>query len=353
MHDLGFLFWPTWKRWYDLTGDPAINEVVIEAGRTLAVKVLAVRVTGRVGVLGARVTLADEQGRMVARRDIGSNVSVGCRGPDTVALAVRRPGRHVLTVRFSDGTTKTRLVDLSFAPRVVRVLVDRHSGREDDGQSLSIGYNSNVGSGFSAILAVDIIRMGGEWVETDPFYGTTSIEELDLWLVPVTLSSVFRVRARGVTPYAGGGVGFYYVAADHAYDKDADQREESDSDGVVGLHVLGGFASRQRPILDNVGKALAFDVIHREVVSTVVLAYLVDGNDVGMLEVGCRLGLVAKPLDVGLTGQFPRKDHLQGDNPVEAYLPSPVDDAHAATNDLFDNLVVAEISDGDRPSLVG
>ena len=23
VHDLGFLFWPTWKRWYDLTGDPA------------------------------------------------------------------------------------------------------------------------------------------------------------------------------------------------------------------------------------------------------------------------------------------------------------------------------------------
>lgn len=38
VHDLGFLFWPTWKRWYDLTGDPAKNEVVIEAGRTLALR---------------------------------------------------------------------------------------------------------------------------------------------------------------------------------------------------------------------------------------------------------------------------------------------------------------------------
>jgi len=36
VHDLGFLFWPTWKRWYDLTGDRAKNDVVIEAGRTLA-----------------------------------------------------------------------------------------------------------------------------------------------------------------------------------------------------------------------------------------------------------------------------------------------------------------------------
>jgi unsaturated chondroitin disaccharide hydrolase len=38
VHDLGFLFWPTWKRWYDLDGDPVLNAVVIEAGRTLALR---------------------------------------------------------------------------------------------------------------------------------------------------------------------------------------------------------------------------------------------------------------------------------------------------------------------------
>lgn len=36
VHDLGFLFLSTYKRWYDLTGDPALREVLIEAGRTLA-----------------------------------------------------------------------------------------------------------------------------------------------------------------------------------------------------------------------------------------------------------------------------------------------------------------------------
>jgi unsaturated chondroitin disaccharide hydrolase len=38
VHDLGFLFWSTWKRWYDLTGDPAIQTVVIDAGQTLALR---------------------------------------------------------------------------------------------------------------------------------------------------------------------------------------------------------------------------------------------------------------------------------------------------------------------------
>lgn len=38
VHDLGFLFWSTWKRWYDLTANPEINTVVVEAGRTLALR---------------------------------------------------------------------------------------------------------------------------------------------------------------------------------------------------------------------------------------------------------------------------------------------------------------------------
>lgn len=38
VHDLGFLFFPTWKAWYDITGDPEKNQVLIEAGRTLALR---------------------------------------------------------------------------------------------------------------------------------------------------------------------------------------------------------------------------------------------------------------------------------------------------------------------------
>lgn len=38
VHDLGFLFWSTWKRWYDLTGDQALNDVIIEAGSTMGLR---------------------------------------------------------------------------------------------------------------------------------------------------------------------------------------------------------------------------------------------------------------------------------------------------------------------------
>jgi unsaturated chondroitin disaccharide hydrolase len=38
VHDLGFLFWPTWRRWFDHDGDPAHDAVVIQAGKTLALR---------------------------------------------------------------------------------------------------------------------------------------------------------------------------------------------------------------------------------------------------------------------------------------------------------------------------
>jgi unsaturated chondroitin disaccharide hydrolase len=38
VHDLGFLFWSTYKRWYDLTSDPILKEIMITAGQTLALR---------------------------------------------------------------------------------------------------------------------------------------------------------------------------------------------------------------------------------------------------------------------------------------------------------------------------
>jgi len=38
VHDLGFLFWSTWKRWYDLTRESSLNETVITAGKTMGMR---------------------------------------------------------------------------------------------------------------------------------------------------------------------------------------------------------------------------------------------------------------------------------------------------------------------------
>ncbi len=38
VHDLGFLFWSTYKRWFDLTGDPALQAVLVQAGQTMGTR---------------------------------------------------------------------------------------------------------------------------------------------------------------------------------------------------------------------------------------------------------------------------------------------------------------------------
>ncbi len=85
---------------------------------------LSVQITGKIGLIGARVVLADLQGRVVGRRELGANIATGCRGPDTLNFAVREPGTHTLTVQYSDGATQTWPVDLKPAEHL-RLLAPR------------------------------------------------------------------------------------------------------------------------------------------------------------------------------------------------------------------------------------
>ena len=48
---------------------------------------------------------------------------------------------------------------------------------------------------------------------------------------------------------------------------------------------------RQRPLLQPVGERLAFEVLHHQVVDAVLLADVVDGADVGMVQGGGGAGL--------------------------------------------------------------
>ncbi len=59
------------------------------------------------GVLGAELTLSAADGRVVARRLVGSQVGVGCSGPDTITFAVREPGTYRVTLRLSNGQSST------------------------------------------------------------------------------------------------------------------------------------------------------------------------------------------------------------------------------------------------------
>jgi hypothetical protein len=70
-------------------------------------KLLSVHVQGKLGVCGAMLTLSDGDGKVFARRTIGSNVATGCRGPDTINFAIRNTADCRLRVRYSDGHEQT------------------------------------------------------------------------------------------------------------------------------------------------------------------------------------------------------------------------------------------------------
>ena len=78
----------------------------------------------------------------------------------------------------------------------------------------------------------------------------------------------------------------------------------------------------------------------------VVLADLVDLDDVGVLQAGDGLGLGPEAAGGLGPGVLAGQDHLEGDEAVEPDLPGLVDDAHAAAAQLAEDLVAGDLGEG-------
>ena len=89
------------------------------------------------------------------------------------------------------------------------------------------------------------------------------------------------------------------------------------------------------------------DELHGDEQVPADVAHVVDGDDVGMLERRCRLGLVQEPLaQVILPGDGVVHD-LDGDGPVEDGIPGLVHDTHRALAYELDDVVLADVGDLD------
>ena len=87
-------------------------------------------------------------------------------------------------------------------------------------------------------------------------------------------------------------------------------------------------------------QATAFDELEREKRPALLLADVVNLNDVRVLKPSDGLAFRArKRLDLGDSGVPSRQDHLERDEPVQADLSCAVDDTHPSAPELVENLV--------------
>ena len=77
-----------------------------------------------------------------------------------------------------------------------------------------------------------------------------------------------------------------------------------------------------------------------------MLAEVVDGEDVGMVQRGGCAGLLLEPMEALRVGRKRRGEHLDGDVPAEAWVTRPIDLAHAAGPNGREDLVRAEAGAG-------
>src|SRR5262249_19313109 len=94
------------------------------------------------------------------------------------------------------------------------------------------------------------------------------------------------------------------------------------------------------------GQAAAGNEFQGEERQAVLFAHLIDLHNVGVLETGHDFGFGTKAYQVVGLGVRRGPNHLEGYRAVQADLPGPVDDAHAAPAELTLNLVAGQ----DRPA---
>jgi hypothetical protein len=93
---------------------------------------------------------------------------------------------------------------------------------------------------------------------------------------------------------------------------------------------------------ENLVQSLAIDVLHRIVIESILLADAKDLDDVGVMELGRRLGLAQEAFLERRLQQAGEREHFEGHTPAERLLHGLVHHAHAAAANLAQNAVLAQ-----------
>jgi hypothetical protein len=102
-----------------------------------------------------------------------------------------------------------------------------------------------------------------------------------------------------------------------------------------------------RLVLEQLRDVAAADERHDEVGDPVALPHVVDRHDVGVCELGGRLGLTREAGAEGGIVRELRGEDLDRDEPLEPEIARPIDHGHAAAADLVLDLVLVAEGVGD------
>ena len=118
-----------------------------------------------------------------------------------------------------------------------------------------------------------------------------------------------------------------------------------------GAQQRGGLAGRQRIARQLLGQVAALDEFHREVRLAVVVAHVVDLDDIRVLQAGRRFRFPKEALPRLRAGMRAVQQHLEGDAAVEAQLPGLVDHAHPAAAEQFVDFMPRDLGQVGRGQL--
>ena len=153
-----------------------------------------------------------------------------------------------------------------------------------------------------------------------------------------------EVRDLGLAVERQEDVGRFQVSVDNA-------RRVRHGHRATELHHHRSSRSRRlRLAADQLGETAPGDEFQGEVREPLVVAVFVDLDDSRVLDLGDGAGLDVESRDLVGRGVRPGKDHFERDQAIQPDVPGFVDDAHAASADLRDDLVARHGQpDGPRP----
>ena len=102
---------------------------------------------------------------------------------------------------------------------------------------------------------------------------------------------------------------------------------------------------REGPLLDELPEVGSLEQLHRHVDRSLLLAEVIDGDDVRVIEVGGGLGLLLEALTGFVVAADAFRDGLDGDEAPEHRVVGLVDLAHGPLADLAQDFVLADLSD--------